>query len=598
MERIPRVFRKLKLRILDAGIITKMTAVYILAVLVPSVSMAVYSYRESVRLTEQETLSDAITVFAELHDQLVERIQDATYLADQIAYNSRLRIFMSNRYEFRADNVLRYRDVVFPIVEYASVFQGAGIAGVRLFFVNDSIPEYWPYFYRQSRAANLPWFAEFAASKEESGWFYPSDSAIQSEFLDLESEVVFTYARKMFSQTVRYIGTATVDVDEDYIFGTFAHFAGENLQFILLSKTKGVVYATNGAGDPELPKASAFSLDGHTVIRRGGRAYIGRALPFMDYTMISIADLRGEARKTNPTRYLTPIVIIVSVGILEVISYLALTGLLARMQRISETMNRAADGDFHTRIPVHSHDEIGQIAEDYNIMIAKINDLVTETVERETTQKDAQLRALQLQINPHFIYNTIDTFRMRLVLERNFELADNLASFGKMLRYNMSESNLYTTLSEELDYVKKYLTIQALRYSDRISLSDEVSPDHRGVMVLKFVLQPIVENSITHGVVGSEQRIAIRISSREMNGRLAISVEDDGAGIDPGQLREIRQRLRVGSTESDDRQIGLSNINRRLKLYYGQLAGLEVESTPGSGTCVTITVPLEEEGAT
>jgi two-component system sensor histidine kinase YesM len=167
-----------------------------------------------------------------------------------------------------------------------------------------------------------------------------------------------------------------------------------------------------------------------------------------------------------------------------------------------------------------------------------------------------------------------------------------------MLRYNMSESNLYAALSEELDYVKKYLTIQALRYSDRISLSDEVSPDHRGVTVLKFVLQPIVENSITHGVTEGDQRIAIRISSRKANGRLAISVEDDGAGIDPQRLCEIRKRLRVGSTDSDDRQIGLSNINRRLKLYYGQSAGVEVESTPGSGTRVTITFPLDEEGGT
>jgi sensor histidine kinase YesM len=585
-----------KHRIVDAGIITKMTAVYILAVLVPSLSMAIYSYRESLRLTEQETLSDAAAVFSEIHDQLVSRIEDATYLADQLAYNSRLRIFLANQYEFRAESVLYYRDIVFPIVEYAAVFQPSGVSGIRIFYTNKTIPEFWPYFYREYRAAHLPWYDKFVKSDREGGWFFPSDSAVASEFLDLESQLVFTYARKMYSQTVRYIGMATVDVRREYLFETFRHFADESSRFYLVSDTGVLLHGTGPDSASELPSTAEFSVHRNRILRERGFAYIGRRLPDIDYTMISRIDLREDARVTNPTRFLTPLVIIVSVAVLELISYLALNRLFRRLRQISATMNRAADGDFDTRIPVRNHDEIGQIAQDYNIMIEKINDLVKETIERETTQKDAQLRALQLQINPHFIYNTIDTFRMQLVLDENFELADTLAAFGKMLRYNMSQANVYAPLAEELDYVYKYLSIQSLRYSDRLTLHCAVPEDHKTIRVLKFVLQPIVENSIAHGIGNGEQELSINIRTQVRGGMLEITVHDDGLGISPEKLRDIRERLERGDDRDEDRQIGLLNIQRRLRLYYGSVAGLEIRSVAGVSTDVTIHVPVEARG--
>lgn len=586
-----RVAGKLKGAILNAGVVKKMTAIYVLAILIPSISMAVYGYRESVRLTEQEVLSNSVNVFTEVHNRIHEQMNDVTYLADQIAYNTRLRVFLAKEYRFQAYDILTYRDVVFPVIEYASAFLGSGVTGIRVFAANESIPEYWPFFYHEDRAAAFPWYDTFLASPDDSRWIYPSDSALSSEYVDFDSDRVFTYARKIHGQSVRLVGTLAVHVEEEHFLRTLSHFADEHVSFHLVSDSLGVLFSSGSTEGVQELDLMRFDEERHAAVRNGPMAYIGRRLPAMGAVMISAINLRAEARATNPNRYLTPIVIIASVALLEIISYFVITSLLRRLRQMSATMDRAAAGDFSTRIDVTSHDEIGQIAKDFNIMIARINDLVTEMIERETTQKDAQLRALQLQINPHFIYNTIDTFRMQLVLEKNFTLADNLAAFGKMLRYNVSQENLYVTLEDELEYVRKYLAIQQMRYSDRIELDDRVSGEHRHTMVLKFVLQPIVENSIAHGISTPTQRIRIEIVSRSTNGRFEIEVRDNGIGISQEELSCIQQRLDDGSRDSIETGIGLSNIHRRLKLYYGGSAGLRIESESGRFTSVRVIAP-------
>lgn len=591
-----RLMRRIRNALLNTRIITKMTAIYVLAILIPSVLMAVYGYRESVRLTEQEALSDATNVFAEVYSLLTEQINDVTYLADQIAYNMRLRVFLAKDYRFQAYDILTYRDVIFPVIEYASAFPGNGVTGIRVFAANDSIPEYWPYFYHEERAQASSWFDEFISSPVDSRWIYPSDSALSSDYVEFDSERVFTHARKIFGQSMRLVGTLAVHVGERHLLQTLDRFADEHGNYHLISSSLGTLYSSGHSPGLQELGVSQAREDQHTLVRRGPMAYISRRLPSMDHLVVGAINLRARARETNPNRYLIPVVIITSVALLEIISYLGLTRLLRRMRQMSETMDRAAAGDFNTRIPVTTHDEMGQIAKDFNIMIAKINDLVTETVERETTQKDAQLRALQLQINPHFIYNTIDTFRMQLVLEKNFKLADGLATFGKMLRYNVKEGNLYATLEEELEYVRKYLFIQRIRYSDRIELHDRVQHEHRDDMILKFVLQPIVENSVTHGITSPTQRIRIEITSRLENGLLEVQVRDDGAGISNDDLWCIRKRLADRSEDSIESGIGLSNIHRRLRLYYGRPAGLTINSEPGRFTSVRITAPVEAGG--
>jgi sensor histidine kinase YesM len=293
-------------------------------------------------------------------------------------------------------------------------------------------------------------------------------------------------------------------------------------------------------------------------------------------------------------------IIVGVVLVLEAIAFFGLRVFVRRLRLITTSMNSAAEGNFQMRIPVTGRDEIGQITEDFNAMIGKIKDLVDENVRRETAQKNAQLMALQFQLNPHFIYNMIDTFRMKLVIQDSHEIAESLAHFGKMLRYNIDTSDPYSTLREEITYAEQYLAIQRLRYEDRIVFSSAIPQSDLETRILRFVLQPVIENSIKHGFEDGRGTLHVELRGRRLGDLYEVVVEDDGCGLENERLMELNDGLRRhGGSDGGEHQtnegIGLVNISERFRLYYGGEARIFLESGQNS-TRTTLVFPHVAKG--
>lgn len=268
-----------------------------------------------------------------------------------------------------------------------------------------------------------------------------------------------------------------------------------------------------------------------------------------------------------------------------------------RVQELNGVMTKVREGDLSARFPVKYRDELSVMGNELNHMIDSIQYLRFDITEREMRQREAELSALQNQINPHFLYNTLETIRMIAIGNGDPQTGDIIKTLSDLLRYTIRGGEQQVTLRQELEQVQSYLKIQKLRFGDRFRVELDVEERALSCMVLKLTLQPLVENAFSHGIKSIEADGVISISARREDGCLRLQVRDNGQGISGERLEELRRILGQPPFQTRGKpMIGLPNVGNRIKLYYGERYGLKVDSEEGRGTCVTVLLPLLEGG--
>lgn len=294
-------------------------------------------------------------------------------------------------------------------------------------------------------------------------------------------------------------------------------------------------------------------------------------------------------------------IIVLGVITLIVITYKITKSITFRIRRMLDVMKKTADGDFGARIPEDYYDdELSTIAENYNNLVNRFDETTALLVRSERLQSDARLMALQNQMNPHFIYNTIELFRMQMELAKISDASDAIAAFGNMLRYNMDINDKYATIEDELAHAKNYIKVMNLRYSGVIDFKAELPSEVKEIRVAKFILQPLVENSIKHGLTSPNKPLSIRIYFKINDSDMEIMVMDNGKGMDKATLEELNIRLRYPETEPEfrssgrgERHIGLENIAKRLSIFYKGNSRISAESTRDEFTKILIVIPFK-----
>ena len=212
-------------------------------------------------------------------------------------------------------------------------------------------------------------------------------------------------------------------------------------------------------------------------------------------------------------------------------------------------------------------------------------------------KKEAEIKLLQAQINPHFLYNTLDAIRMHAILRDNDELGDMLVSLAALFRYSISKSREVVTIRDEIQYVENYMNLLNIRLVDIITLNINVSEQLCRCKILKLVLQPLIENAFKHGLKTKKVNKVININGHLNNGIIILEVEDNGVGINGDNLERLNARLsEVGQKEQYSSGIGLSNVNSRIKLYFGANYGVILDSRFGEGTRASLSIPMGKEG--
>ena len=258
-----------------------------------------------------------------------------------------------------------------------------------------------------------------------------------------------------------------------------------------------------------------------------------------------------------------------------------------RVLQLQESMTKVAHGDFDIPSEIPGEDEITEVYEQLYVTMESLQLLLAERYQYEIDRKDAEFKLLSSQINPHFLYNTLEMIRMKAFKNQDREVADIVKLLSKLMRKALERPQDQLPLSEDLTFIDMYLQIQKLRFGERINydIKQETTQDYA---ILPLLIQPIVENAFVHGLERISGRAELTVLVKEVGEDLHIIVSDNGVGIPSDKLKQL-QAILEGYQESS--RVGINNVQQRIKYFYGEDYGMTIESTEGKGTIVKVVIP-------
>ena len=259
---------------------------------------------------------------------------------------------------------------------------------------------------------------------------------------------------------------------------------------------------------------------------------------------------------------------------------------------IIDGIDQVKEGNLNVSVALDSKDELGQIASNFNDMTGKVRNLIAEVSEAKDKQKDAEIRALEAQINPHFLYNTLDSINWMAIEKEEYGISRMLRNLGVILRYSVNRSNQMVSVTEVADWLEKYISLQQMRFNQSFRFELNVAEAAGSVRIYKLLLQPFVENAVIHGFKGMEKGGVLRVDIflSDTGERLNIIIEDNGKGM-PREMAESFN-VREQAVRDEGGSIGLHNAFARMDMYYGREAVWNVNSIEGMGTVITLTLPV------
>lgn len=316
-----------------------------------------------------------------------------------------------------------------------------------------------------------------------------------------------------------------------------------------------------------------------------------------EWSVVSVVPIDDLMVGVLQIRYSTILIWCACIILIITIYVLFLRKLSQSVGHLLSVMKAVQLGDLQVRAKTLQNRELNLLSQGFNRMMDRIVELTGENFtyqqelyEVEISHRQAKLKALQSQINPHFLYNTLEIMRSIGTYHGIREIQEIATSLAYMFKYSIREGNL-VHVSEELETVKRYLRIQNIRFMDKFMTDIEIDRSVLNAVMLKFLFQPVVENAIFHGLEQKPGKGYIRIRAQQADGIITFSIEDNGVGIDPTTLERIRHSFENGEP-ADGRGLGLANIHHRIRLFYGNEYGLTVESERGAGTKVMIKIPM------
>lgn len=255
--------------------------------------------------------------------------------------------------------------------------------------------------------------------------------------------------------------------------------------------------------------------------------------------------------------------------------------------KLCRSMENVGQGDFQKKFAVRSNDEIGMLGRSFNSMVENIDNLIKTVYKLEISKKQAELDSLKMQINPHFLYNTLETINWMARMQNNMDIATVTTALGQFFRASVHQSN-FITIAEEIKNVQNYLTIQAYRFGNKIKTEISADEDCKDEFIPSFLLQPLVENAIIHGLEPKLTKGILKISIYREEDGIHFMVWDDGVGISEETLQRIRADFMTLNTKNF---IGLGNVNKRICLHYGNNCRLTISSGINEGTAVSFIIP-------
>ncbi len=297
-------------------------------------------------------------------------------------------------------------------------------------------------------------------------------------------------------------------------------------------------------------------------------------------------------------RFLFIIVMTFTILLLSIFSILMAMDILSPINRLVHSIKKVEEENIHQEVIVDREDELGYLSKCFNKMSKEIDNLLNRVYKEELTRREAELKALQAQINPHFLFNTLESINWMAQLNNVPEIRDMVTSLGALIEASIGKGSPMVPLSKELKYIDSYLLIMKNRYGERLSYESDIDTSLLGQEVPKLILQPLIENAIYHGIDKMRKKGTIKLTIRREDETIYIEIMDNGKGMLPEEVEDLNQKFKEDRDDyilGDNRKsIGLANVNGRVKLFFGKDYGLQIESEYETYTKMKLYLPIRD----
>lgn len=571
----------------------------LLASLVPTLLISIFLFYKLDRTAQAEVQDYHDQITSQYMKNIEEKLQQYRKSLEVIANNTVILSTLTdetlNPYdkgelvskEVNNSLLLEKQSEVRNCMIYSSV-QDCKIYGRRASMMQQASREVW---YLQERAMKDDCFSYFALKDSE---------PILSLVKDIEELDTEHLSRSQ-------LGIIKLDVAMKRLFVPAATDSEENATYdVIVYKNEGedakILYQTlkeNGSeilkkywSDTAKEETGANSeglIDTYTVAGQTLEDY-GLNLLFLFDNQDSL-EKRAEIIET-----ILPLLLLLMIAVTGVIYWYS-EDFSSRVELLVKKFRRAETGELSVSEKISGTDEIAVLDQQFNRMLGKLDQLIKTSYVQKLENKEAQLKNLQLQINPHFLYNTLETISSIAAVKQVFVVCDICGKLGEIFRYSLGKDyGELVPLEQEMTHIKNYMFIQKIRYGDRLQVFYNIDVDAAHVYIPRFILQPIVENAISHGLSNLTSVGTLEVSAFEKKDRLYIEIEDDGEGMVREKVAEITRFINTAKPVEGKKNIGIRNVNQRIKLAYGEAYGITIRSAPYQGSRFTIQLPIMRKG--
>ena len=580
---------------------TKLLCVYFLLLVLPLGLFTIYAYSRIRGTAREQTLSAAQNAFDSSAASVQQALDTLDEVLDILAADPLVYAMASND---PADfsYIKRLEDSDQLELTFQHLRKLSGVAQIRLYVDNG-------YLYTSGRssimqageAAGSGWYEAVTGGGGRS-WFAPADLSDQPE----AERQRFAAMRVIYNPraVLEPLAILRADTDAAYILQYLNAPPVVEHGALMLLRGDQVLCASEGGRAAEewvdLAGRLPASGGGWEPVEWEGQRYYAqcRDLEGMDWRMASVLPAAGVFRLSTELR-LEMLAVVVALGVAAyLMAYAISQSTLNRVSLFAKTMEAVEQGDVRPRLKPEGDDEIAQLMGGFDRMMDRMDGLMEERVEYARQIKHLELKALQAQINPHFLYNSLDLINCTAIARNVPEISRMVRSLGQFYRASLSRGREVIPLADEIRHAQLYVDIQNMRFDDRVRVEWQLDEDAGRCQVIKIILQPLIENAMIHGIFEKPSKTGtILVRTRREGDRVRITIEDDGVGMDEAARLANFSPAPPGGWDTEG-GYGVRNICDRLRIVYGEPYGLFCESVLGEGTKVTVLLPAigpEEE---
>ncbi|THF84436.1 cache domain-containing sensor histidine kinase [Cohnella fermenti] len=452
--------------------------------------------------------------------------------------------------------------------------------------------------HRSDERIALPQLEEMEARLLASGREWIVETAADKE-TDKEADKETIYLiRKVNDPAHQFLGSIVLSIGTDGLVGMIGGAQLPKQDIIALWNRELPVYDKTGRWENDSFGLSPARIRSLNLTFAEGSTLVTYASPMQsEWSLVAYLPYRALTENIRTVRFwmLAAGALCVLISILA--AFLLALGIVKPVQAVRNAMRKMEKGLLHTRVKVRGKDEVAELAQGFNSMSGQLQESIDRVYRSDLAHKEAELRALHAQINPHFLYNTLEAISMVAEMQRSSEAAEMARALGLLFRA-ATEFETLVPVRTEILLLKQYLLLQETRFDGTLRVHWEVAAEAEEAQVPKLSLQTIVENCFKHGFapLKAPRKATIRVRAFRAEQGVSIEIVDDGVGIGNDRLHELNRLLRIGASGGEGAPVGLVNVHNRVRLLWGSPYGIELSSQPGIGTAARLNVPGERRG--